>query len=89
MAIFPEGTRSKGHEMGDFKHGAFKFAEKANAPILPVTLDGGYKLFEEKGTYQPCNIKITIHPVVHLEEMDKKHQKEVPQQVEDTIKSAL
>ena len=48
-----------------------------------------YKLFEEKGTYQPCTIKITIHPVVHLEEMDKKQQKEVPQQVEDTIKSAL
>lgn len=89
MAIFPEGTRSKGHEMGDFKHGAFKFAEKAKVPILPVTLDGGYKLFEEKGTYQPCSIKITIHPVVHLEEMDKQQQKEVPQQVEDTIKSAL
>lgn len=89
MAIFPEGTRSKGHEMGDFKHGAFKFAEKAKVPILPVTLDGGYKLFEEKGTYRPCSIKITIHPVVHLEEMDKQQQKEVPQQVEDTIKSAL
>ena len=89
MAIFPEGTRSKGHEMGDFKHGAFKFAEKAKVPVLPVTLDGGYKLFEEKGTYQPCNIKITIHPAVHLEEMDKTQQKEVPQQVEDTIKSAL
>ena len=89
MAIFPEGTRSKRHEMGDFKHGAFKFAEKAKVPVLPVTLDGGYKLFEEKGTYQPCTIKITIHPLVHLEEMDKKLQKEVPQQVEDTIKSAL
>lgn len=89
MAIFPEGTRSKGHEMGEFKHGAFKFAEKAKVPVLPVTLDGGYKLFEEKGTYQPCTIKITIHPAVHLEEMDKTQQKEVPQQVEDTIKSAL
>ena len=89
MAIFPEGTRSKGREMGDFKHGAFKFAEKANVPVLPVTLDGGYKRFEEKGTYQPCSIKITIHPLVPFDRMDKKEQKEVPQQVENTIKSAL
>ena len=89
MAIFPEGTRSQCHEMGEFKAGAFKFAEKAKVPVLPVTVDGGYKLFEEKGTYQPCRIKVTIHPPVHLEEMDKHQQKEAAEQIEKTIRSAL
>lgn len=89
MAIFPEGTRSQCHEMGEFKGGAFKFAEKAKVPVLPVTLDGGYHLFEEKGTYQPCHMKVTIHPPVHLEDMDKHQQKEAAAEIEKTIKSAL
>lgn len=89
MAIFPEGTRSKGPVPGEFKAGAFKFAEKAKVPVLPMTISGSYKLFEEKGTYQPCHIDITIHPVVHLEQMDKKQQKEAAEEIEKTIKSAL
>ena len=89
MSIFPEGTRSKGPEMGEFKAGSFKFAEKAKVPVLPLTLNGSYKLFEEKGTYQPCHIDITIHPLVHLEQMDKHQQKEAAEEIEKTIKSAL
>lgn len=89
MIIFPEGTRSKGHEMGEFKAGAFKFAEKAKVPILPVTIDGSYKLFEEIGSYQPCHIKITIHPLVHIEKMDREQQHEAAKQIEATIRGAL
>lgn len=89
LLIFPEGTRSRRHEMGEFKPGAFKFAEKAGVPILPVTLDGGYHFFEELNSYQPAHIKITIHPLVHIEEMDKHQQKEAQHQIEATIRGAL
>ena len=89
LAIFPEGTRSKGHQMGEFKPAAFKFAEKAKVPILPVTLDGGYHLFEETGSYQPCHTKITVHPLVHIENLDKHEQKHVATEIEATIRSAL
>lgn len=89
LTIFPEGTRSQSHEMGEFKAGAFKFAEKGKVPILPVTVDGGYKLFEEKGTYQPATIRITVHPLVHIENMSKAEQKEAAAEIEKTIRSAL
>ena len=89
LTVFPEGTRSQGHEMGEFKQGAFKFAEKGNVPILPVTIDGSYKFFEEQGTWQPCNIKITVHPLVHIEKMAKHEQKEAAIEIERTIQSAL
>ena len=89
MVIFPEGTRSQRHEMGEFKAGAFKFAEKGKVPILPVTLDGGYKLFEEKGSYQPAHVKITVHPLVHIEEMSKAEQKTAALEIENTIRLAL
>lgn len=89
LVIFPEGTRSRKHEMGEFKAGAFKFAEKGKVPILPVTLDGGYHLIEETGSYQPTNVRITVHPLVHIEKMDKHEQKEAYEQIEQQIRSAL
>lgn len=89
MAIFPEGTRSKGPEMGEFKPGAYKFAQKANVPIVPLTLDGSYRAFEEKGTYKPTRVDIIIHPTVHIEEMDKAEQKEAFAQIEKTVRDGL
>ena len=89
LCIFPEGTRSKGHEMGEFKAGAFKFAEKAKVPILPVTIDGSYHFFEEDGSWKPAHIKITAHPLVHIEQMDKHQQKEAQAAIEATIRGAL
>ena len=89
LTIFPEGTRSQCHEMGEFKPGSFKFAEKGKVPILPVTIDGGYKLYEEKGSYQPAHVKITVHPLVHYEQMDKAARKQAAAEIEQTIRSAL
>jgi 1-acyl-sn-glycerol-3-phosphate acyltransferase len=39
--IFPEGTRSKTDEMLPFKKGGFIMAIKAQAPIVPVAIQGG------------------------------------------------
>ncbi|MCQ2567157.1 MAG: 1-acyl-sn-glycerol-3-phosphate acyltransferase [Mogibacterium sp.] len=90
MAIFPEGTRSQSHKIGPFRIGAFKFADKANIPILPITLDGSYKLFEETGDYKPDQtIKIKIHPLVHIEQMDKRQKKNAAIQIERTIREGL
>ena len=42
--IFPEGTRSKTGEIQPFKRGAFMIAQKAHAPILPVTIIGSNRI---------------------------------------------
>jgi len=39
--IFPEGTRSKTDQMLPFKKGGFIMAIKAQAPIVPVAIQGG------------------------------------------------
>lgn len=89
LTIFPEGTRSRSSIMGVFKPGAFKFAQKAGVPILPVTLDGGYRIWEETGSYHPSTVKIRVHPLVHVEQMNRSDQQKAFKQIEETIRSGI
>lgn len=89
IAIFPEGTRSHGPKMNEFKPGSFKFAQKGKVPVLPVTLNGCYHVFEEKNSFQRCKVKVTIHPLVHYEQMDRHQQNEAHVAIEETIRSAI
>lgn len=59
IAVFPEGTRSKSSEMGDFKVGSLRIALKAGVKVVPVSLNGSYKLMEETGRITPA--KVSIH----------------------------
>jgi 1-acyl-sn-glycerol-3-phosphate acyltransferase len=63
MLIFPEGTRSRKREMGAFHPGSLKMAVRAGATILPLTVDGTYRMFEEQRRVKrgKC-IRLTIHP---------------------------
>lgn len=85
LCIFPEGTRSRGPVPGEFKAGAFKFAQKAKVPVIPVTIDDAYKMFEIDGSFHPCTVKVKIHPVVHIENMDRREQVAAWDQIVHTI----
>lgn len=45
LGMFPEGTRVRTEEIGEFKLGATMIAAKANAVIVPVTLINTRKIF--------------------------------------------
>jgi 1-acyl-sn-glycerol-3-phosphate acyltransferase len=47
LAIFPEGTRSKGRGLRPAKTGAARFALYANCPILPVAVSGTEEMFKK------------------------------------------
>lgn len=47
VGIFPEGTRTKKKDIGKRKAGAALFAFHSDAPILPVAIDGEYKMFKK------------------------------------------
>ena len=59
IAVFPEGTRSKGPEIGCFKPGSLRIAIKAGVKVIPVTLKDSYKLIGKKGKYKPG--KVFVH----------------------------
>lgn len=89
LGIFPEGTRSKGPEMGRFKKGSLRLATKPGIPVLPITLEGTYHCFEEKGCVYPGKVQIYIHPPIETKEMDKKEAAELAERVELIIRNKL
>lgn len=90
MVIFPEGTRGKNGVMGEFKSGSFKLATKAKAPIVPVTIDGTYKIMEgNHNIIKPANVNIYIHEPIFTSELSKEEINRLPEKVEGIIKSKL
>jgi 1-acyl-sn-glycerol-3-phosphate acyltransferase len=69
IMMFPEGTRSVTGVMGSFKLGAFKLAKEANAPIVPIVLDGTREALPKDGVLRqwgtmPIRVRVLdpIHP---------------------------
>lgn len=86
MIVFPEGTRSKGDDMGDFKAGAFKIALKTKVPIVPVCIDGSYKVMEQNGNWiRPATVTLKVLPAIATVGLDKESAKALPAQVRALI----
>lgn len=89
VVVFPEGTRSKRDEIGDFKPGAFRIAAKTGAPIVPVRIQGSYKLMEDNGMWiSPAHVTVTILPSIPTEGLSKTEIAALPDQVREIISRA-
>jgi 1-acyl-sn-glycerol-3-phosphate acyltransferase len=62
MLVFPEGTRSRGPRMGGFHPGSLRLAERSGATIVPLTVDGTYRMYEEGRRIRGGRISLVIHP---------------------------
>lgn len=59
LIIYPEGTRSMTGELQPFKRGPAFIAQKLGIPLVPVYVDGTYKLMS-KGHFFPKIGRITV-----------------------------
>ena len=90
MVVFPEGTRSKSDNLGEFKSGSFKLATKPQVPIIPVTISGSYKLMEENNNkIKPAPVKMVIHQPIIVKDLAQEELVALPNRVKEIIKSAL
>lgn len=89
LLIFPEGTRSRGPKMNDFKAGAMKIATKPGVPIIPISLDGTWKIFEEKGKLQKGNVKVIIHPQIETAGLSREEEKKLPEKIFNIVETGV
>jgi 1-acyl-sn-glycerol-3-phosphate acyltransferase len=63
VMIFPEGGRTLDGSVGRFKSGAFRLAVSLGAPVLPVTIAGGYQAWPPgRALPRRGQMTITYHP---------------------------
>ena len=91
MVVFPEGTRSKGGAMGEFKAGSFKLATKSGVPIVPLTIDGTSRLLEgNKGRISKGEkIDLYIHKPIDVKSLSKEEIANLHNDVKNIIASKL
>jgi 1-acyl-sn-glycerol-3-phosphate acyltransferase len=88
--IFPEGTRSRTDELLPFKKGGFVMAIKAQAPIVPVAIQGG-RAAMRRGSWIIQPVTVTIRVGRPVETADARHhdRDEVIRQVRHEIATLL
>ena len=62
VVVFPEGSRTLDGRVHAFKRGAYTLAVEFGLPVVPVTIDGAYKVMPRRAKLpRPGHIILTIH----------------------------
>lgn len=81
LVIFPEGTRSKTGEMGEFRGGAMKIAMNTGAKVVPVLIEGTRERLEETGNVTAGTVYVTYLDPIETEGLTKDEFFEMPAQI--------
>ena len=88
VVIFPEGTRSYNGELGEFKKGSLKIAMRTGAKIVPVALNGTFKITPKGSIFvRPGKVKLMVGDPMDPEGF--KTEEELRNAVRERIQSLL
>ena len=60
VLIFPEGTRSRTGDLGEFKNGAFKIAIRTGKPLIPIVITGTNKAISKGEAMMTAKVEGSI-----------------------------
>jgi 1-acyl-sn-glycerol-3-phosphate acyltransferase len=68
VILFPEGTRTMDGKLQPFKRGAFSLAVKAGVPVVPLIINGTFKIMP-KGAFEikPAHISVIVERPISTE----------------------
>lgn len=90
MIIFPEGTRSKSAKLKDFKKGSLKVAQKAQVPIVPITINGSYKIMGANGfLIKPAKVEVIVGQPIYPESLTAEEKDNLAHYVQQKIAANL
>jgi len=87
---FPEGTRSRDGQLGEFKKGVFIMAIKAQTPVVPITILNSANV-QPPGAYgvRPGRIEVIFHDPIETKGMTLEDRNRLVQLTRDAIASSL
>lgn len=90
VVVFPEGARTKDGSMHPFRRGAFQLAMEFGLPVVPVTIDGAYRIMR-RGAILPRygTIRLTIHKPIYAPEGGRHELSSLMQKSYEAVASAL
>ncbi|MBE6898844.1 MAG: 1-acyl-sn-glycerol-3-phosphate acyltransferase [Ruminococcaceae bacterium] len=88
VCIFPEGTRSKGGEIKDFKGGTIRLATRAKVPIVPCCIEGTYNMLEANKGFKitPAKLQLHILPAIETADLSREEIKALDERLRSVIK---
>jgi 1-acyl-sn-glycerol-3-phosphate acyltransferase len=89
VAIFPEGTRTLDGKLNSFYRGFIHLLRASGHDILPVTLNGFYKLKPKNrfSIHFGSKLQVVIHPPLEGKKMALLNDKEILDRVSEAIES--
>jgi len=90
ILIFPEGTRSKGEGLQDFKSGFIRIAKDAGVPIVPIAIHGTSDIMEKNNNKIRAG-HVTIHVLepIMAEEIEKTEAEQLIGKIRKTIEAEV
>jgi len=61
LLVFPEGTRTVDGNLGELKSGVFRIAQQLEAPIVPVTVTGMYRVMRKGSLMIRPGYDVTVY----------------------------
>lgn len=86
--VFPEGTRSKDGNLGEFKAGSFKIATRTKAPIIPISIKGTNKVLSKNPfLVKATDVYINIGKPIYTKDLSRDELKHIDKKVREAILS--
>jgi 1-acyl-sn-glycerol-3-phosphate acyltransferase len=93
LVVFPEGSRTNDGQMRRFHKGAFQVSLSRHFPVVPITLNGPYKVLPVGSCLvRPHRMEMIIHPPIPTDGVDpaeKGSLQQLADQTREIIASAL
>ena len=88
VCIFPEGTRSKGGEIKDFKGGTIRLATRAKVAVVPCCIEGTYNMLEANKGFKitPAKLQLHILPAIETADLSREEIKALDERLRSAIK---
>ena len=90
VVVFPEGSRTLDGRMHAFRRGAFALAVEFGLPVVPITIDGAYRVMRRTAWLpRPGRIILTIHKPIEAPENGRHELAELMEKSHKAIESAI